>query len=50
MLTVMAKGKLKSEGNRAQILLLYSQGVSNVKLARELKCSRNAVITTIRKY
>ncbi len=41
--TVLARDKLISEGKREQILLLHSQGLSKVKMARDMKCLKNAL-------
>ena len=35
---------------RAQIIALFKEGFSQVKIAEKLKCSRNGVQTTIKRY
>ena len=46
----MPKKRELTAPERAQILLLHKQGLSQVKIAKELKCSRCAVQTTIRRF
>ncbi|XP_018371229.1 PREDICTED: transposable element Tc1 transposase [Trachymyrmex cornetzi] len=46
----MSKTRELSEGKRAQIIVLHSVGLSQVQIAKKIKCSRCAVQTTIKRY
>lgn len=46
----MPKTRELSEGKRAQIIVLHSVGLSQVQIAKKIKCSRCAVQTTIKRY
>ncbi|KYM99356.1 hypothetical protein ALC62_09906 [Cyphomyrmex costatus] len=46
----MPKTRELSEGKRAQIIVLHSIGLSQVQIAKKIKCSRCAVQTTIKRY
>lgn len=46
----MPKRPQISEALRGQIILLYRQGVSQVKIAKTIKCSRCAVQNTIKRF
>lgn len=46
----MPKKRQLSEALRGQIILLHKQGLSQVKIAKTIKCSRCAVQTTINRY
>lgn len=46
----MPKESQLSEASRGQIILLHKQGLSQVKIAKTIKCSRCAVQNTIKRY
>lgn len=46
----MVKKRELTEDERAEIVLLYSQGVTQSEIAKKMKCSRCAVQITIKRY
>ncbi|EZA62155.1 hypothetical protein X777_03762 [Ooceraea biroi] len=46
----MPKIRELSEGERAQIVLLHSLNMSQVKITKQMKCSRYAVQLTLKRF